>query len=441
MVYDIICIYVRITKLVTMVMWEFIKFYTTKCINYLCNVPTYRLELIKKISKKLEYENIVYVKIFQALCFDKDLLTNDEQDYLIKYTDNVPYKTNEIDYELLDKLENEFSITLTTRIPMNCGIVGLVFDGYDSSNNKVIVKMLKNNIEEKFKKVFTELLYISYICKYIPYIKSLKITKMLLDNEEILLNQMDFLKEINAIELFREKYKNNTEYKFPKVYREITEKYNELLVMENISGLKFKNIESMDETVKEEFSYLLNKFAILGTLYYSLIHCDLHSGNVFFYINNETDSVNNELPKYVLGIIDFGICCFPNKENQNAYYIFFNDIHYNQDYSNIEELLYAIIQEKDVLNSLSGNKKQQFLNEAINCFQMNTKDEITTQLLIDISKLLNKYDLNFTEEFNKLILSIHVANHFGKQLSINLKATQRKVITDLTKFNDLFLCD
>ena len=146
MVFKIICTYLRIIKLVALILYEIIKFNNKKCINYLCNIPTYRLELIKKISKKLEHENIVYVKIFQALCFDRDLLNNEEQDYLIKYTDNVPYKTNEIDYDLLDKLEDEFSITLKNRIPINCGIVGLVFDGYDSSNNKVVVKMLKNNI-------------------------------------------------------------------------------------------------------------------------------------------------------------------------------------------------------------------------------------------------------------------------------------------------------
>lgn len=434
MVFDTMYIFLRIIKLVTMIMCEIINFNTKKCINYFYNKPTYRLELIKKISKKLEEENIVYVKIFQALCFDRDLLSLEEQDYLLKYTDNVPYNHNEIDHDLLHKLEAEFSITLTSIIPINCGIVGLVFDGYDSSNNKVIIKMLKNNILKKFTDAFDELLYISYICQYIPYIKSLKITKILLDNEEILLNQMNFMKEVEAIEIFSEKYKNNKEYVFPKVHREITEKYNKLLVMENISGLKFKDIESMDETIKEEFACLLNKFGILGTLFHSVIHCDLHSGNVFFYINNET-------PKYKLGIIDFGICCFPNKKNQNAYYIFFNDIHYNQDYSNVETLLYSIIQEKELLSSFNANKKQQFLAETIKCFELNTKEEITIQLLIDLSKLLNKYNLNFTEEFNKLILSIHVANHFGKQLSKSLKATQTKVITELNKFNELLLCD
>lgn len=443
MVLNVMYIYLRITKLLTLIMCEVIKFFCKKCISYLYNKPTSRLDLIKKISKKLEQENIVYVKIFQALCLDKDLLTSDEQEFLLKYTDNVPYDTNEIEYDLLDKLESEFSITLQSKIPINCGIVGLVFEGHDSSNNKVIIKMLKKDIFNKFKNVFDELLYISYMCQYIPYIKSLKITKMLLDNEEVLLNQMDFIKEVEAIEIFSTKYKNNKEYVFPKVYRQITEKYNKLLVMENIRGLKFKDIENMSETIKEEFAYILNKFGILGILYHSVIHCDLHSGNVFFYIDNENEnengSTNNEVIKYKLGIIDFGICCFPNKENQNSYYIFFNSIFCNHDYSNIEKLLYTIIQEKDTLKNLNASKKKEFLYECIHCFQKNIKDEISNQLLIDASKLFNKYDLNFTEEFNKMILSLHTANSFGKQLSTNLKTTQTRVLKDLNKFNELIL--
>jgi predicted unusual protein kinase regulating ubiquinone biosynthesis (AarF/ABC1/UbiB family) len=249
---------------------------------------------------------------------------------------------------------------------------------------------------------------------------------------------MNFIKELEAIEIFSEKYKNNKEYVFPKVYRHITEKYNKLLVMENISGLKYKDIENMSETIKEEFAYVLNKFGILGILYHSVIHCDLHSGNVFFYINNETTSTNNEVVKYKLGIIDFGICAFPNKKNQNAYYVFLNSIYCNQDYSNIEKLLYTIIQEKDAFNNLNATTKQEFINETIKCFQVNIKDEISTQLLIDASKLFNKYNFNFTEEFNKVILSLHTANNFGKQLSKNFKATQTKIMTDLNKFNNLF---
>jgi len=437
MVYDTIYIYFRIAKLITIIFYEFIKFNNKKCINYLFNNPTQRLDLIKNISKKLEKENIVYVKIFQALCLDKDLVNSDEQDFLLKYTDNVPYKSIEIDYELLDKLETEFSITLKSKIPINCGMVGVVFEGSDSSNNKVIIKMLKKNILKKFTNVFNELLYISYVCQYIPYIKSLKITKILLDNEQILLNQMDFIREVEAIEIFTKKYKNNKEYVFPKVYRHITEKYNNLLVMENISGLKFQDIENMSETIKEEFAYLINKFGMLGILYHSVVHCDLHSGNVFFYINDEPSSTNNDVPKYKLGIIDFGICCFPNKENQNAYYIFLNDILQHQNYTNVEKLLYAITDNKEAMRNLNASKKQEFINENIKYFKINTTTEISIKLITDLSKVFYKYNLNLTEEFNKFIISVPTANTFAKQLSKNLYVTRSRVITNLNKLSEL----
>ena len=430
-------IYFRIAKLSNIFISEIIKFYCSNFLYYhVCKLsPLNRLELIKKISKKLEKENIVYVKIFQALCLDKDLLYANEIDYLIKYTDNVPYNVSEINYALLNKLEEDFSITLNNLQPINSGIVGLVFDGCDASNNKVIIKMLKNNILERFVAVFDELLYISYILNLFPYIRSLKITKLLLNNKDIILNQMDFSKELYAIEIFTDKYKNKKEYRFPKVYKEITEKYENLLVMENIKGLTFKDIESFNMSIKEEFGYLFNKFGMLGILYHSVIHCDLHSGNVFFYINE--NSSDEDLPKYQLGIIDFGLSCFPNKENQYAYYIFFSDMHFNNDYSSIEQLAYSIIEEKERFTNLDPIIKQEFLKESIECLQVNTKDDISSQLLVEFSKILTKYDFNFTEEFNKVMLGIHTVNSLGKQLCKNLKSVQMKVIKDLTKINDL----
>ena len=430
-------IYFRIAKLSNIFISEIIKFYCSNFLYYhVCKLsPLNRLELIKKISKKLEKENIVYVKIFQALCLDKDLLYANEIDYLIKYTDNVPYNVSEINYTLLNKLEEDFSITLNNLQPINSGIVGLGFDGCDASNKKVIIKMLKNNILEIFVAVFDELLYISYILNLVPYIRSLKLTKLLLNNKDIILNQMDFSKELYAIEIFTDKYKNNKEYRFPKVYKEITEKYENLLVMENIKGLTFKDIEPFNMSIKEEFGYLFNKFGMLGIVYHSVIHCDLHSGNVFFYINENSN--DGDLPKYQLGIIDFGLSCFPNKENQYAYYIFFSDMHFNNDYSKIEQLAYSIIEEKERFANLDPIIKRDFLLESIECLQVNTKDDISSQLLVEFSKIFNKYDFNFTEEFNKFMLGIHTVNSLGKQLCKNLKSVQMKVIKDLTKINDL----
>jgi predicted unusual protein kinase regulating ubiquinone biosynthesis (AarF/ABC1/UbiB family) len=431
----------RIAKLVSIIIYEFINYIIIKSINNVYKIPTHRLELIKALAQRLEYENIVYVKLFQALCLNKDLLYSDEQDFLIKYTDNVPYSISDINYDLLNKLQCEYCITLNNAIPINSGIVGLIFDARDCCNNKLIVKMLKQNILKKFTNVFDELLYVSYICKYIPYIKYIKITKLLLDNREILLNQMNFIKEVDSLELFSKKYKNNKEYRFPKVYKMITEKYPELMVMENINGLKLKDIATMDPPIKEEFAYLLNKFNILGILYHSVIHCDLHCGNVFFYINDVCDLSNNETettPKYMLGLIDFGLCTFPTKESQNAYYIFFNNMFYNNDYSSIEYLINTFIEEKELFNTYNNNIKQVLCNETINCLDLYASHSISNQALVNkLGALFYNYDLNFTREFNRVILSLHTTYSFITLLSSNVNECVEKVIKELNYFNEL----
>jgi len=431
-------IYLRIVKLLTLFISEGFRFLYIKIGDSIYGRQTNRLELIQRICKKLERENIVYVKIFQALCLAKNILDSEEQDFLLKYTDNVPYSISDIDYNMLDKLTQDYSITLNSTKPINSGIVGLVFDGYDSSNNKVIVKMLKKNIANRFKYVFDELLFISYVCDIIPYIKSLRIRKILLDNRAVLLDQMNLTKELEYIEIFTKKFKNNKEYRFPRVYREITEKNDKLLVMENISGLRFKDIQNMSDTVKEEFAYIIYKFGILGMLYHSIVHCDMHCGNIFFYINNDNDvSCDTLTPKYTIGIIDFGICTTLSKENQNTYYILINAANTKQDYPTIEKLLTNITEEKKLLNSFEHNKKHQLFTDVIELFESNKKHDITYKLFTELSSLFYKYDLNFTEEFNRVCLSVNSSYTLIKQLSYCVKETISKVLKDLNKCNDL----
>ena len=444
---DYITIIYRILKLLTIIFYESNIFFCYKFLHYIYNKKKFeKIEFLKRLTYKLEKENIVYVKVFQALCVDKDILNNDEKDYLIKYTDSVPYNCSEIDYNLLNKLQDEFNITLNSSEPINSGIVGMVFNGYDSSQNKIVIKMLKKNILKKFENVFDELLFISYLLTYIPYINSLKITKLLLDNKELLFDQMDFKKEVNAIQIFTTKFKNNKEFRFPKVYSEITEKYNKVIVMENIEGLRLKDIEHMDFSIKEEFGYLINKFGAIGILYHSTIHCDLHIGNLFFYINN-IDHMNNisnnknnsliDLPKYQIGLIDFGLTCFPNKNNQFAYYIFFYDIMVNRDYTKLDILLKTVIEEKEQYNNFEKNYKEAFLKEVEYIIDKNVKHEISNYLLIDLGNIFNKYNLNYSKEFNEIVLSLHTVNGVAKQLCENVKNNQIKVYTDLNKINDL----
>ena len=197
-------VYYRIIKLLSVLIYSITHFYVKKMLTlYLYKVkPQLRLNLIKTICSKLEKINILYVKIFQSIALNEDLIYDNEKDYLINYCDNV-------DYNLLKSLQENYNITLTTSVPLASGIIGIVFDAIDASNTKVVVKMLKKNSEIDIHNAFDELLHISYICKYIPYINSFNITKLVADNKEFMLEQIDFTKEISGLERFAEKYKNN----------------------------------------------------------------------------------------------------------------------------------------------------------------------------------------------------------------------------------------
>ena len=65
------------------------------------NLLENRYKLLLSFTKFLQNRNVLYLKIFQTLCINKDILSDKEFDLLVKYTDNVPYNIEDIDYNLI----------------------------------------------------------------------------------------------------------------------------------------------------------------------------------------------------------------------------------------------------------------------------------------------------------------------------------------------------
>tara|TARA_Y100000592_G_C5444444_1_gene305221 strand:+ start:137 stop:1465 length:1329 start_codon:yes stop_codon:yes gene_type:complete len=439
MVYSLIEYIYAINKLMYIfyiIFIEFIYYNYSNFINkYSYQEPHHnRVNLLKNITKNLEKINIIYVKIFQSLCLNKSLLNKEENEFLIKYTDNVPYNNDDIDYEILNKLKTEFGIELDSIEVINSGIIGLVFNGSYKSK-KAVIKVLKKNIKNRLESVFQELEIISKIINNIPffcYICNINFEKILQDNKDIILAQTNFNKEVNNIELFKENYKNLPEYRIPEVYREITDKYNNIIVMENIKGLTYSDIANIDPNIKNEFGKLFIKFGLIGTLYNSAIHNDLHSGNIFFYINE-----NNELPKYQIGIIDFGICSFPDRDNQNAYYIFFYDISYKRDYSKWDTIFKVIIEDKLLYEKMTLDPHTLIKGECIAIFNKCRDSDLDIKFIEELSIILKKYNMNFSKEFNQIIMGLHIINSLAKELCIDYTQQQQEVINELNQINRL----
>ena len=432
--YNMLEIYYKIFHLIYILISETVKFHFNNLTNSLIyKLPkNERLTLVKSITYKLEEMNIIYLKIFQSLCLRKNILYTNEKDYLLKYLDNVPYTSEEVDYKLLDLLESQYNIRLEDNEAINSGIIGIVFKGINGNDNnaKVVIKILKNDIENKLTNAFNEIEYLTYILSYIPYLKNLNLHKILLDNKEVLFDQVNFVKEVTNMQIFKFKNKNLPEYKIPYVYKEITNNHKNVIVMENIKGLTFNDIKDYNNYDKNEFGKLILKFGYISVLYNSAIHCDLHAGNLFFYKNNE----DSGLPVYQLGIIDFGIVSYPCKESQNNFYNFFNNIQITKNYDNIYDKLKYFIESKTEINNtqiisleekiIYGIKKYAIKSEIVNFFNF-------------LNKTLKTYNMNLTKEFNQIVLSIQVSESLTHILVENLEIEQVKVFKILTQINNL----
>jgi len=416
---------------------ETIKFNFNNLLNkYFFFIPkNERIELIKSITYKLEKINMLYIKIFQSLCLENDYLYENEKVYLLKYIDKVPYNIEDIDYDLLNTLQRDYNIIIENNEPINSGIIGIVFEGLDISNNsKIVVKLLKKNIKNKLNDFFNEIDFLTYFTNYIPYINNFKFNNFVKDSREILLNQTNFENEVLNTELFKCKFNNLIQYKIPLVYKEITNKFNNVIVMENIRGFTINDIKKMDVKIKNEFGILIIKFGLLETLFKNVIHCDLHAGNIFFYINDN----NLLLPKYQLGIIDFGICSFPKKENQNSIFNFFDKIllKKEKDINIVVNMIKKLINEKEIFLSYDKNTQEYISSECINIINK-MQDTYDLKLFLSFANLFKKYNISFNKDFNNAILSVLTSNTLTKELCNNYLDLQAKCYNDLIEVNNL----
>ena len=181
------------------------------------------------------------------------------------------------------------------------------------------------------------------------------------------------------------------------------------------------------------------KFGFISILYNSTIHNDLHAGNLFFYINDN----NSLLPKYQLGLIDFGICCFPSKDNQNSYYYFFNEININKKFDNEDEmdkLLNVILEEKDKLINLKINNNEKYrnlTNDGINILKKYTNLPMSSDFLIELAVIFKKYNFNLSQEFNQICLGLKTVESIGQTLCSDFKKLEKECLQELTQINRL----
>ena len=357
------------------------------------------LKLVKDICNEIESFNVTYIKIIQGICVNSIIFNNTQKDYLQKYTNQVPYTITEKNESILNNLENE-GVEFFSREPINAGIIALVYKG-KYKKNEVVIKVLKQGIDKKLKSAIKDLYLLGQIISFIPFVKNLNLIDFIKDNSKVIWDQIDFKNELKNINYWLE-FSNKVDYlEIPNVYSDITNKYNNVLVMNFIKGIDVNKITNIE---KYNYAKILAKINFIASFFYGIGHSDLHIGNIMFSENK-------------IGLIDFGIGYKIGKLEQDAIYKFYKYLFIENNTYKAATCLKTLTNSNEKFDNLKDSEKESLLvSQSKIIEQYYCKDPDVVKFVYYSNKLLSKYDLRLGTSLNQVVFGISS----GINLSLSL---------------------
>ena len=257
---------------------------------------------IGRLTHKLAGINILYVKVFQAFALNNSFIDDKLNNQLLQFTDNAPWDFSDIDYETLISVCDEYELHLQSgfEFPINTGMISLVFKAYSKKDGKpLIIKMKRVNIEAKLAKAVDNLLCFVYLLSFIPVLNKYQISEAVNKSISMITNQTNFQLEVTNMQKMKKNCQHLQYVKIPSVNVDVTEKYENVIVMEFIEGMTINKIDTEDY---EEFAKQVLKFGFVTTVLHGTTHGDLHGGNILFIKDSDAPKY-----KHKIGVLDFGI--------------------------------------------------------------------------------------------------------------------------------------
>ncbi len=424
-----------------------------------------RNNAIIDVSKRLAAKNMMYVKIFQAFATNRNIVSPELNQFFSEYTDNVEYTTDEYDVNELKELEAR-SIEcapyrrlriLNNYTPIKSGLMSLIFkgvidgggDGSDGSSRgdeEVVVKYLRKNISKNFNTSMNNLVVFAKLTRYFPYLRTLNVENLILQNIVCLNDQVCFRKELANITLYYRSWKDYEYVKIPKPYPDYTEKLNpDVVVMEYINGMKITDIEEEDH---DEFGKILAAFNAKAAFCTSFYHGDLHPGNILFVKNPSLITFGSTAsnPTYQICILDFGIIGHLSRNDQD---ILFKAVKfmYQRRFDKIIDLIMSCElsetanPENDlhmVIPGKNSDKYQQLRNELTDVLVAFTTPEIKffgVSEIYMINYILNNYGLMFKRSLYRLFITVAIMDSIGTRLGSKMSYMQHMTDIVVDMFN------
>lgn len=271
----------------------------------------HELSTAERIRMVVEDLGTTFIKVAQLLSTRADLLPPDWIAELSKLQDQVPpfsftEAKNKIESELGHNLEDLFESI--EKEPLAAASIGQVHRAVLHGGKEVVIKVRRPNIEETIK-VDLEILHdlARLLEKRTDWAKMYSLRDIVLEFDEILTNELNYLYEGQNIDTFHRNFSQDKNVYIPEVYWDYTTK--RVLTMEHIEAIKLIDDDKLSKmgVDTEKVVTNLSEAVFKQILVYGVFHGDPHPGNVMVFKDGS------------IVLLDFGMVGIIDEEMQEKF--------------------------------------------------------------------------------------------------------------------------
>jgi predicted unusual protein kinase regulating ubiquinone biosynthesis (AarF/ABC1/UbiB family) len=373
-----------------------------------------RCSCIVRLADSLARINVFYVKVLQILASSTTLLTEHEASAITRYSDRVPFADSDVDhawYETLDRIATQ-TPGLTVDVgnngrPVFAGTVAVVYEG-DMQGKKVAIKVLRRGVETALRKAFSEFDALLRLLGYVFSLQHLNLTTILQDNQDALLAQTDFPREVESQVRMSRNFRHVDYVWIPHVYRAFTDADPRMIVMDYVEGCAAANVAEKD---RDEYAVLFARCVSKCVLYDRFFHADLHAGNVRFVERSGEKSI---------ALLDFGLMGEMTREEQDAMYRA-HGCFIAKDWTGVAQTaLDRFVEPQHVVERLSPTDRDTLVSTIADVVAMPESANMSPRALFTLSTALSPFDLSLARSFSRMQLALCASSSVHASLGMTL---------------------
>ena len=266
----------------------------------------------KRLKKALEESGPIFIKFGQLLSTRPDAMPSDIANTLKSLQDDLPpfptdQATNIIEKETDSSINEIFSDF--DKEPIAAASIAQVYSANLADGEPVAVKVVRPGIRKAIERDISLMKRLArYIEKKSNDARRLKLLKLVLEYESVILAELNMKVEASNIKQTKRNFVNNNLLYVPEAYLDLTSE--NVLVMERIEGIPVDNVEVLKE-LGVDFKLLAERgveIFLKQVFIDNFFHADMHPGNIFI------NAKNPESPSYVA--VDYAIVGTLSEEEQ-----------------------------------------------------------------------------------------------------------------------------